>query len=141
MAIVIIIISVPRQQRENFWSLCEKILCANSESDIFFPHAICNVFFCFQVEPQTADMMGGGMRGGGGGGGHDKHSKEAFGASADPQSSAFMDSFGEFHAPSPFGDERGGIGENSIVEPIAVGGGRNGESWPQRPAEFAGFEM
>jgi hypothetical protein len=66
----------------------------------------------------------------------------SFGASEDPRSDAFMDSFGEFHAPSPFGPvppQMREISENSIVPPQSANGrGRGG--WPE-PSEFSGFEM
>ncbi|KAI6174591.1 hypothetical protein M3Y97_01007500 [Aphelenchoides bicaudatus] len=56
--------------------------------------------------------------------------------SEDPRSDSFLDSFGEFHAPSPFGPPPPSmreINDNSIVSQQ----GQNGR-WP---SEFSGFEM
>ncbi|KAI6241770.1 hypothetical protein M3Y99_00297400 [Aphelenchoides fujianensis] len=78
-----------------------------------------------EVEPQQqGEMLNG------------KPVKGSFGASEDPRSDAFLDSFGEFHAPSPFGQQSAQIAENSIVD--APPAGRPRGSWP--PQEF-GFEI
>lgn len=57
--------------------------------------------------------------------------------SEDPRSDSFLDSFGEFHAPSPFGPQgpppMREINENSIQSQQ----GQEGR-WP---SEFQGFEM
>lgn len=58
--------------------------------------------------------------------------------SEDPRSDSFLDSFGEFHAPPPFGPQGGPppmheINENSIVPQQTGQSGR----WP----DFNGFDM
>ncbi|KAI6181669.1 hypothetical protein M3Y98_00853800 [Aphelenchoides besseyi] len=75
-----------------------------------------------EVEPQTEILNA-------------KPPKGAFGASEDPRSDSFLDSFGEFHAPSPFGQQSSQLSENSIIEPSNNGRGR----W--QPQEFGAFEM
>jgi len=64
--------------------------------------------------------------------------------SEDPRSDSFLDSFGEFHAPSPFGHngpppQMREINENSIV-PSQQGQGRQWGAQPM-PSDFSGFEV